>query len=329
MVALASSVFAPSAALAATPSWVRSAVKYLDDKGYMDRDNLRPNQPMSRRAFKRLMQKAFGGGYSRTVGKVQAGEVARALVRKLGKGSVAGRLTNAVAPDGWRPELPKYFGTEIVAREMVLRHDRPTSEERFESSSGQPMTQADIAWSVWKAKTDPSTWGADALKSFSLSHYGDTRRKVVQYALRQVGVPYVWAGEWANKTPPGYPYGSQVHGGFDCSGFIWYVLREKTEGWAPANRPYRGWRVAQRSSADMAAATRDRLRFKQLRPGDVVFFAPNGRRSSPSSVYHAGVYLGKGWMIHSSGSRAGVSISYIGSGSWWRDQVAWGRRVIR
>jgi cell wall-associated NlpC family hydrolase len=46
-------------------------------------------------------------------------------------------------------------------------------------------------------------------------------------------------------------------------------------------------------------------------------------------VYHAGLYLGRGWIIHSSGSRAGVSIARISRGSWWFDQILWGRRLIR
>jgi cell wall-associated NlpC family hydrolase len=79
----------------------------------------------------------------------------------------------------------------------------------------------------------------------------------------------------------------------------------------------------------MAAAMRrkDRLGFKQLRPADLVFFAPNGRKSSASSVYHVGIYLGKGWMIDSSGSKDGVTLDYMGEGSWYLGQFAWGRRI--
>ncbi|MFA5889988.1 MAG: NlpC/P60 family protein [Actinomycetota bacterium] len=31
---------------------------------------------------------------------------------------------------------------------------------------------------------------------------------------------------------------------------------------------------------------------------------------------HAGIYLGNGWFIHSSGSRAGVSIDQLADGFW-------------
>jgi cell wall-associated NlpC family hydrolase len=58
-----------------------------------------------------------------------------------------------------------------------------------------------------------------------------------------------------------------------------------------------------------------------------VFFAPDGNKSSPSSVYHVGIYLGNGWMIDSSGSKDGVTLDFIGSGSWYRDQLAFGRRL--
>lgn len=317
------------AALKNVPSWALPAVKYLVGNGAVEAADFRPNEPLKRSAFKKVMTKTFGGGYTRTKGYVTAAEVSAALVRALGKSSVASRLRGLQSPDGWKPQVDRWFGSEIVAREMGLRRDRATSEEGREASAGEPMLGADVAYAVWKAKTSPSTWSADALAGFSLSSYGPVRREVVQYALSLVGTPYVWGGEWVKKTPAGYPYGAQAHGGVDCSGFVWYVLRKKAAGWAPAGRPYAGWSFPERSSADMAAATKKRLSYRRLQPGDVVFFAPGGRKSKASSVYHAGLYLGRGWIIHSSGSRAGVSLASIAPGSWWHDQIAWGRRVIR
>ena len=316
-------------ALKTAPDWALPAVRYLAGSGALDAKAFQPSEPMKRSDFKRVMQKTFGGGFTRTKGLVTAAEVSAALVRALGKAPVASSLRQVESPDGWKPAVDRWFGSEIVAREMGLRHDRPTTEEAKEASASEPMSQADIAFAVWKAKTSPSTWGADALTGFSLSNYDSTRREVVDFALSLVGTPYVWGGEWVKKTPAGYPYGAQAHGGVDCSGFVWYVLKEKTTGWAPTGRPYRGWSFPERSSADMAARTPKRLGYKELRPGDVVFFSPNGRKAAASSVYHAGLYLGRGWIVHSSGSRAGVSIASIAPGSWWHDQVAWGRRVIR
>jgi len=326
------STSAPAGAAQSTvPDWVKPALSYLVQNDLLERDTFRPNQSMDRADFKILMKKAFGGGYSRDKGTVTAGEVSAALVRRLGKESVADVLSQAKSPDGWAPHLSSRFGSEIVARELGLRHDRPTTEEKFEASSALPMRQADIAYAVWKAKTAPSMYSADALIDFSFSNYSETRREVVEFAMSLVGTPYVWGGEWLTATPAGYPYGTQPAGGVDCSGFLWYVLQQKSANYAPVGRAYNGWSIPERSSYDMAGAIpRDeRLGIKELKPADLVFFAPEGRDAKASSVYHAGLYLGNGWMIHSSGSRAGISLAEIGDGSYWNDQFTWGRRIIR
>lgn len=316
--------------LSGVPEWAKPAFRYLITEDMLSGERLRPNQNVTRAEFTSLMKKSFGGGYSRTKGLVTAGEVSAALVGRLGRKPLARRLSSAKSPDGWDPKLGSRFGTEVVARELGLRHDRPTSEESEEASASDPISLADTVYAVWKAKTAPNTYAADALAGFSLSNYTGVRKRVVRFALSLAGTPYVWAGEWIHRTPDGYPYGAQTSGGVDCSGFVWYVLQKKSSSYTPEDRPYKGWSIPQRSSADMAAAVKkkDRLRLYQMKPGDIVLFASNGRQSSPSSVYHAGLYVGKGWMVHSSGSRAGVSLANIGPGSWWHSQIMMGRRII-
>jgi cell wall-associated NlpC family hydrolase len=324
------SVSAPKGKLAGVPDWAKPAFRYLISENVLSGKRLRPNQRVTRAEFTTLMKEAFGGGYSRERGLVTAGEVSAALVGKLGEKPLARRLSTAKSPDGWDPKLGSRFGTEVVARELGLRHDRPTSEESKEASASDPITLADAAYAIWKAKTGPNTYAADALSDFSLRNYSGVRKRVVRFALSLAGTPYVWAGEWIHRTPDAYPYGAQSSGGVDCSGFIWYVLQEKSSSYSPLDRPYKGWSIPQRSSADMAAAVRkkDRLRLYQMKPGDIVLFAADGRKSSPSSVYHAGLYIGGGWIVHSSGSRAGVSLANIGPGSWWHSQILMGRRII-
>jgi cell wall-associated NlpC family hydrolase len=311
------------------PDWVKPAVVHLDTLGHFDRAHFEGAEPMSRARFGRLMQKAFGSGYSRNKGKVRAAEVSGALARALGHGDVVKKLASVKSPDGWDPRVGRRFGAEVVARELGLRRDRPTSEEGKETSASEPMRQSDIVYGVWKALTSPATYSADVLKHFGLSNYDSSRRKVVKFAMSLVGTPYVWGGEWPKKTPGSYPYGAQPHGGFDCSGFIWYVLRRDAPSWSPKGRGYRGWSLGERSSSQMAGATRKKLSYRQLKPGDLMFFASNGRRASAGEVYHAGLYLGRGWMIHSSGSRAGISLAAVGHDAWWHSQFTWGRRVIK
>jgi cell wall-associated NlpC family hydrolase len=310
------------------PEWVRPALRYVVDNGFFEAEGFEANEPMRRLAFKRLMAKAFDGGFRRRKGLVTAGEVGASLVRKLGFGELANSLSEVRSPDGWDPQLTRRFGTEIVARELGLRHDRPTTEEMHEADASQPITQGDAIWAVWRAKTDPDEWAAEALASFSLDNYGGARQRVVKFALSLVGTPYVWGGEWLDKTPANYPYGEQPQGGVDCSGFAWYVLQAKSSSYEPVDRPYKGWSIAERSSSDMAKAAPKRLRPRELKAGDLVFFAEGGRDAKASDVYHAGIYLGGNWMIHSSGSRDGISLASIGRDSWWRDQIFGGRRVI-
>jgi cell wall-associated NlpC family hydrolase len=283
---------------------------------------------MRRAAFKALMTSVFGGGYRRDEGDVTAGEVAKALVTKLGERDVAVSVSASTSPDGWDPGMTRRSGFEVVARELGLRHDRVGSEEGFEASSRMPLRQADVIYAVWKAKVDPDTWAADSLTGFSLDSYDPARRAVIKYAFSLLGTPYVWAGEWTKPTPAGYPYGTQSVGGLDCSGFVWYVMKKATDNYNPIDRPYAGWRLPERSSAEMARATNKRLPYRALEPADLVFFSSAGKEATAGSVYHVAIYLGKGWVVHSSGSRAGASLAFIGRGSWWRDQVAWGRRIV-
>jgi hypothetical protein len=320
----------PAAAATRVPEWAKPAVSYLVDQGLIDRSTFDADEPMARKTFKALMEGAFGGGFSKKRGKVTAGEVSAALVRVLGRAPIAQSLADVRSPDGWDPEVGPRFGTEIVARELGLRHDRPTSEEASEASETEPMRQADVAWAVWKAMTGPSTYSADVLGNFKLDSYKGVRRTVVKFALSLVGTPYVWGGEWVDVTPAGYPFGAQAHGGVDCSGFLWYVLQQKSDLYSPMGRHYKGWSLPERTSSDMAKATpKDaRLRPRDLKAGDLLVFAPKGKDDKPANVYHAGLYLGQGWMIHSSGSRAGVSLAPVSKGSYWHDQLLWGRRVI-
>jgi cell wall-associated NlpC family hydrolase len=311
------------------PDWAKPAVTYLVSNGYLGKTGLKVNKPMPRSDFKALVKSAFGAGFNRTKGDVTAFEVSRTLVKALGLKDVAAHLAHVETPDGWSPDAGGKFGYEVVARNLGLRHDRSTSEEQHEASSNDKLNQGDVLWAVWQAKSSPDTYTAQSLANFELANLDSKTKRIVKFAFSLVGTPYVWGGEWTSKTPSGYPYGAQVHGGVDCSGFSWYVMREKTPpSWIP-KRPYKGFALPERSSAQMAAAMKrkERLGFKQLRPADLVFFAPNGRKSSASSVYHVGIYLGKGWMIDSSGSKDGVSLDYMGEGSWYLDQFAWGRRI--
>ena len=64
---------------------------------------------------------------------------------------------------------------------------------------------------------------------------------------------------------------------------------------------------------------------ENLQPGDVIFQGAKGAKSKPTQVDHAGIYLGGGWFVHSSGN--GTTLHPFEG--WYRDRFAWARRPLR
>jgi cell wall-associated NlpC family hydrolase len=147
-----------------------------------------------------------------------------------------------------------------------------------------------------------------------------SQRSVAEAALSRVGSPYVWGGEWPST---GSPYGRQDHGGFDCSGLVWWVFHGRNNRFATERS---GAEPAGRTAAQMAAIDRsNRLRADRFAAGDLIFFGPRGWASRVASIDHMGMSLGGRWMVHSSASRAGVSVTPLSRP--WRKRMAWGRRL--
>ena len=67
-----------------------------------------------------------------------------------------------------------------------------------------------------------------------------------------------------------------------------------------------------------------RIAFADLQPGDVLFFGSRGPRSTPAQIGHAGLYVGNGWFVHSSGQ--GVTLQPLQNG--YVTGFAWARRPL-
>ena len=251
--------------------------------------------------------------------------VHRALVLALGMKDTARQLDTLETGDGIAFDTPKSFGTTMLGMRLGLRYNSDADESQDVGPS-TPLPRAQVAYSLFKATTLPSwvvPWVADQYTGIVLPKMGPTRRAMVQWGIRYVGYPYVWAGEWGFGSPEPSALGGQPIAGFDCSGLAWWILRANDGGaWSVAPpRPYDGWRLPQRSSADMARI--GNLKFGELKIGDLMFYDGDGN----GTVDHVDVFIGNGYALDSSHTPGGVTVMWVGNG-WYRDHFVHGRRLL-
>lgn len=221
---------------------------------------------------------------------------------------------------GWKPGVPKYFATEVAARYLGLRYNHPAGDDRLELAPEDPVRRDEAAYTVYQL-LNLSQWRVYSLRTFNQVRFpklSERQKKILSFAFKWTGYPHIYGGEYPTVDSP---YGLQAHGGFDCSGFTWWVMKIKHRYGIP---------LSQRSAAQMAAGAKPRIKRAKLKACDLIFFGPSGPRSSPWSSYHAALYIGNGWFIHSTGSSAGVSLASIRWPGWaWTTDLMWGRRLLK
>ncbi|OAB39546.1 C40 family peptidase [Paenibacillus glacialis] len=109
-----------------------------------------------------------------------------------------------------------------------------------------------------------------------------------------VGTPYSWGGTTVS--------------GFDCSGFILYIMGKFNVDNLPR-------------TSESQAKVGTVVAQEDLQLGDLVFFNTSG-----NGISHAGIYLGDNQFAHSSSSK-GVRISKL-SDSYYKDRYVTARRVV-
>lgn len=122
-----------------------------------------------------------------------------------------------------------------------------------------------------------------------------TPAELLRTALSYRGVPYSWGGE----SPAD---------GFDCSGFVKYVLAQHR---LPAPR----------TAAEQFRLGK-RVDLGQIRAGDLVFFSTIAPGAS-----HVGLAVNAREFVHAPASKGVVRIDRIGS-SYWRSRFVGGRRIL-
>jgi hypothetical protein len=254
-----------------------------------------------------------------------------ALVKAMGLTAPVQGLANLHQDNGTKYSFGGVLPYMQLATYLGLHYDHSDDSIDLEPTSW--MRRDEVAYSLWWSKNVPS-WELSnttrfdniSLPSLNASVAGDvSRQTLTQFALNQIGIPYTWGGEWNVKTPPGYCCGSQTQGGFDCSGFSWWVLKRGEDGYNAAqyHPAYIGWSLHERTSSQMAEYTTTRVAFAGLSIGNLMFFASNGGHTW-QDVNHVGIYIGNGWMIHS--TAGGPQIEWANDG-WYHDHFVWGRAL--
>jgi len=261
-------------------------------------------------------------------GPVTMAMVHRALVLALGLGPAAQALNDIHTSDGVTFPHARDFGTTVLGMRLSLRYNAPAGSESMDVGPSDPMPRSQVAYSLWRATTQPSWTVPDLLTQYAnveLPHLGRRAARIVRWGIRYAGYPYIWGGEWGLDTPEPSALGGQPRSGFDCSGFSWWLLRRNDgDAWnVNPPRPYLGWSLPQRTSADMANMAPTKIPYGDLRPGDLMFYDGNGDKI----VDHVDTYIGNGYALDSSSTPGGVTVMWVGDG-WYREHFMWGRQIL-
>jgi len=257
---------------------------------------------------------------------VDARTVHRSLVLVLGMGNTAAALDELSTKDGHTFDTPTMFGFNLLAMRLGLRFNNKVDEAQ-DVTPRDRLRRKQVAWSLYRATT-LDTWVVPYLENqyegMTLPAMNAARRSIVDWGVRYVGYPYIWAGEWGLESPEPLAFGAQPGPGFDCSGLSWWALRRDDGPWQVSPpRPYEGWSLPERTSAEMSRLTKKRLPYRDLVPGDLMFY--DGDRDG--RVDHVDVYVGNGWSLDSSSSVGGVTLMWVETG-WYREHFVHGRRIV-
>ncbi len=122
--------------------------------------------------------------------------------------------------------------------------------------------------------------------------------KLISYAKKFLGKPYVWGAQGPNS--------------FDCSGFTYYVYKNGV-----------GKTIPRTSTAQSKYGTY--VSKSNLQAGDLVFFDTVGANNG--NVTHCGIYIGNGQLLHAASGQGKVVINNMNS-SYYVNAYVNARRVL-
>lgn len=187
------------------------------------------------------------------------------------------------------PFLVARFGPLEFPRSWVVVEDRAVQNAPLNSS--QPLPSNSLV--LPELMTAPMHIFFPE-PTANVASASDTATLLLAAARGFLGVPYHWGG-----TAPD---------GFDCSGFVQYLLAE--QGYPVPRQAKNQFRVGEAVELD------------ELQPGDLVFFSTYTRGAS-----HVGIWLGDGEFIHASSGTGVVTVTPL-SKRYYQNRCIGARRVL-
>jgi cell wall-associated NlpC family hydrolase len=194
------------------------------------------------------------------------------------KVSVDDNTTGYVSSDYVKVNHEYIVAVSIAEEKARIAAEEASSIEKAQSSesSGRSSGSSDNSGSTKSSSVSNSNSGSSSSSSI--------RDRIVSYALRFQGNPYVWGG-------------TSLTNGTDCSGFTQSVMGD--------------FGIYIPRTSQEQAYSGSRVSLDNLRPGDLVFYAKYG------SINHVAMYIGNGQVISASSPSTGIRITDL----YYRDPV--------
>lgn len=201
-----------------------------------------------------------------------AGYIAKQYVQVYVKFDTAMTLDEVAAKEAAEEEARRKAEEERKAAEEAERKRLEAEEAARKAAEEAARKEAEEA--AKKAAEEAERKAREEAEKAAMA----TRNALIANAKQYLGLPYVWGG-------------NSLSSGVDCSGYTKLIYAQ----YGVTLERHSGHQAQQGTAVTM----------ETIRPGDLVFYARDGR------VYHVAIYIGNGQIIHAANETLGVCIQSV------------------
>ncbi len=196
-------------------------------------------------------------------------------------------------------QVTGYYGTDTVSAVKKFQHRNHLGEDGKAGEQTLETINSDDARESYAKQLEIEAAKKKAAQEASKTSVSGRIDRLIAAAKKQIGKPYI--------------LGDKGPGSYDCSGLVYYCLRQagvytrrlNARGFSRTS----GWTLVSSMSS--------------LKKGDLIFF----KSDDNSSVGHVGIYIGSGTMIDAS-SASGKVVRRSCTTSYWKRNFVCARRPI-